>query len=132
MCMIVFAVRRMTAPESLRHQILDGFPDEFVLSMTKEFAGTRVCRTDCASGIRDNYGVWRDLKEIFQRRMSELGPVVPSRSRCVLFRGIRRAHPGSNLIRCNDTRFGCRLQQISVSPLSRIWPVPGEDRYGVY
>ena len=89
---VVFAMAGMAPAKALRHQVFDGLPEQLRLRVTKQFRRTRVRATDHPFGIRDKNRVGRNIKQILQRGMSELGPFVLGRSRCVLFRGIRWAH----------------------------------------
>ncbi len=82
----------MVPAEALRNKILDRLPEQLRLRVAKQLRRARVRATNHPFGIRDKNRVRRNIKQILQRGVSELGPFVLGRSRCVLFRGIRRAH----------------------------------------
>ena len=81
----------MVPAEALRNKILNRLPVKFRLCVTEKFRRTRVRATDHPIGIRDKNRVGRNLEQILQRELSELGPFLLGHSRCVLFRGIRRS-----------------------------------------
>ena len=92
MGIVVFAMAGMAAAEARRNQVLNGLPEQLALGVTKQFRRARVGATDDALGVRDKNRIGRHIEQVLQRGMSKLGPFVPRRSRCGLFRGIRRAH----------------------------------------
>jgi hypothetical protein len=88
----IFAVTGMTAAKPQGDQVFDGLAEELDLRVTKKLGGTRIRATDYTLGVGDKDGVWRDIKKVLQGGLSELGPYVLSRSRCVWFRRISRTH----------------------------------------
>ena len=92
MSIVVFAMAGVAPTKPRWNQIFNGLAEEFSLCVSKQFRGARVGTTNYPLGIRDKDRVRRDLEKILQRGLSKLGPFTPRRSRCGLFRGIRRTH----------------------------------------
>ena len=75
MCIVVFSVARVALAEPLGYKVLDGLPEQFRLCVAKQFRCAWVRATNDPCGIRDKYRVGRNIKQILQRGVSELGPI---------------------------------------------------------
>ena len=62
MCVVVFAMRGVMPPKTIRHKTFNRFADQFSLCVTKQIDRTRIRGTDYAGGIRDKDCVRRDIE----------------------------------------------------------------------
>ena len=92
MGVVILPVAGMMPAKPQRDEAFNRHSDQICRAVTKKLCCTRVRGPDDPLGVRDENCIWRNLEEVIQSGLSELGPYVLSRSRCVLFRGIRRAH----------------------------------------
>ena len=75
----------MARPEAFGDQALNGLAEQLHLCVTEQLGGMRIRSADYAVAVRNKNRVGRNIEQILQRRLSNLGLVEFGPSRCCLF-----------------------------------------------